>query len=237
MLDRMSRCPPLDVLSRCCGFWLLVLLLAAAMSATAAAQDTPRFFAGALFGVSALSADARTVTSTDGATVSLYEPANGPAVNLFAGAHLAQYFSLQANWIWNENDLRVFSASTTAPVGFSERGRYSRQHAAVLDALVYFRRTDSIVRPYLGTGVSLIQFSIEELEAARMGGPLHAEVAAVRVGLRSHVGIDVAVSRRLSFRYSFSEMISGNPISASLTPPGRRGLMNFQNLFGIVGRF
>jgi hypothetical protein len=41
----------------------------------------------------------------------------------------------------------------------------------------------------------------------------------------------------VTFRYSFSETISGNPISPSLTPPGERPLMNFQNLFGFVARF
>jgi hypothetical protein len=63
------------------------------------------------------------------------------------------------------------------------------------------------------------------------------DIASTRVAVRSHVGIDLRLSRRVSFRYSFSEMISGNPISPTLTPPGRRGLMNFQNLFGFVGRF
>jgi hypothetical protein len=51
------------------------------------------------------------------------------------------------------------------------------------------------------------------------------------------VGIDLRVSPRMSFRYSFSETISANPISPSLTPPGKRGLMNFQNLFGFVAKF
>jgi hypothetical protein len=35
-------------------------------------------------------------------------------------------------------------------------------------------------------------------------------------------------------RYSFSESVSGNPISAQLSPPGQRNLANFQNLFGVV---
>ena len=61
--------------------------------------------------------------------------------------------------------------------------------------------------------------------------------AATRVGLRSHVGIDVRLSRRLAFRYSFSETISGNPIAEQLVPQGQRGLMNFQNLFGFAARF
>ena len=63
------------------------------------------------------------------------------------------------------------------------------------------------------------------------------EIRSTHIGLRSHVGIDFRLSRHISFRYSFSETISSNPISPSLTPPGRRPLMNFQNLFGFVSRF
>ena len=51
------------------------------------------------------------------------------------------------------------------------------------------------------------------------------------------VGIDVAVGRGWSARYSFSEGISGNPIGVQLSPPGQRGLANFQNLFGVVRAF
>ena len=195
------------------------------MSVPSAAQDNRRVFAGALFGVSTLSADARSVTTPTDAAVSLYEPRNGAALNVFAGIHTAQYFSVQTNWMWNRNDLTLISLST-APQGgvFSEQHRNSRQHAFVLDGLVYFRRLDSRIRPYLGTGLSVLRFSSEA-------------IGSTRIGLRSHVGIDVTLSRELGFRYSFSETISGNPIGPSLTPPGQRGLMNFQNLFGFVSRF
>lgn len=220
-----------------------VLALVAALSLTsvpAAAQDEPRSFAGGLFGMSILSADARSVTDDSSAATSLYEPANGLAVNVFAGVHLAQYFSVQANWIWNQNDLTLFSSFLTSQGGgFYEQRRHSHQHAVVLDGLIYFRRLDSIIRPYLGTGISLVHFSSSDAAATSEHGLAApgGDIASTRVGLRSHVGIDWRLSRRLNFRYSFSEMISGNPISPSLTPPGRRGLMNFQNLFGFVSRF
>jgi hypothetical protein len=208
-------------------------------SLPAAAQDDPRIFAGGLLGVSILSADAQTVTDGTAAGVSLYEPANGLALNLFAGVHLAQYFSIQADWIWNRNDLTLFSSFLT-PVagGYYEQRRHSSQHAVVLDGLIYFRRLDSAVRPYLGTGISVVRFSsgvtsTSEHGLAAPGG----EIVSTRIGLRSHVGIDLRLSRHASFRYSFSEMIGGNPISPSLTPPGQRGLMNFQNLFGFLARF
>jgi hypothetical protein len=204
------------------------------------AQEDRRIFAGALFGVSALSADARSVTTASDAAVSLYDPQLGEALNLFAGVHVAQYFSVQANWMWNRNDLTLMSAFTAPPAGgFYEQRRHSRQHAVVVDGLVYFRRLDSAIRPYLGTGLSVLRFSSEEAGAPSVHGldPPTGTIASTRIALRSHVGIDVRLSRRLTFRYSFSETISGNPISPSLTPPAQRGLMNFQNLFGLVGRF
>jgi outer membrane protein W len=210
------------------------------MSVAAAAQDEPRIFTGALFGVSALSADARAVTTGSTAAVSLYEPQNGPALNVFAGIHIAQYFSIQTNWIWNRNELRLVS-SFTAPQtsAFYEQHRDSRQHAVVLDGLIYFRRLDSAIRPYLGTGLSVQHFSSDEIAVFAAQGltPPARRISSTRIGLRSHVGIDFKISRLLAFRYSFSETISGNPISPFLTPPGRRSLMNFQNLFGFISRF
>jgi hypothetical protein len=217
---------------------LVFTLITALMAVPAAAQAPPRAFAGALFGVSALSGDARTAIAGGNAAVSLYDPANGPAANAFAGFHAAEYVSLQVNWIWNRNDLGLFSSSTS-PAGFSEQRRGSEQHAVVFDALVYFRRLDSRIRPYLGTGLSVLRFRSDVLDDSSERGPVlpPGPIGATRIGLRSHVGIDVAFSRGFAFRYSFSETISANPISEALSPPGQRGLMNFQNLWGIVGRF
>ena len=159
---------------------------------------------------------------------------------MLAGVHLAQYFSVQANWMWNRNDITLISSFVTPQGGgFYEQRRHSRQHAAVLDGLIYFRRLDSPVRPYLGTGISVLHFASRDVVTTSNHGlaaPTN-EIASTRIGLRSHVGIDVRLSRRVSFRYSFSETISDSPISPSLTPPGARGLMNFQNLFGFLGRF
>jgi outer membrane protein W len=209
-------------------------------SAHSTAQDEPRFFSGGLFGVSALSADARSATDGSRAVISLYEPKNGPALNVFAGVHLAQYFSVQANWMWNRNDLTLVSSSVTPQGGgFYEQRRHSRQDAVVLDGLIYFRRLDSAVRPYLGTGISVLHFASSDMATTSTQGLAAptGKISSTRIGLRSHVGIDLRLSPRVSFRYSFSETISSNPISPSLTPPARRGLMNFQNLFGFVGRF
>ena len=227
--------------SRHCPVRVVALAVALVLTPLpAAAQDEPRIFAGGLLGMSILSADARSVTDATSAAMSLYEPGNGLAVNVFAGSHLAQYFSVQANWIWNRNDLTLFSSFLTPQGGgFYEQRRQSSQHAVVLDGLIYFRRLDSVVRPYLGTGISLVHFSSGDPVSTSEHGLAapSGEIASTRVGLRSHVGIDLRLSRRVAFRYSFSEMISGNPIGPALTPPGQHGLMNFQNLFGLMGKF
>jgi hypothetical protein len=225
---------------RSAAAWISALTFALGLTCLPAAAQEPRLFAGGLFGVSTLSADGRSVTTASDAALSLYKPENGPAVNVFAGAHLAQYLSVQASWMWNRNDITLVSSFTTPQGGgFYEQRRHSRQHAIVIDGLIYFRRLDSAVRPYLGTGLSVLHFASGETVAASVHGliPPAGEIVSTRIGLRSHVGIDLRVSRRLSFRYSFSETISGNPISPALTPPAPRRLANFQNLFGFVGRF
>ena len=78
--------------------------------------------------MSTLSADGRSVTSGSEAAVSLYKPENGYAVNLFAGWHLAEYFTVQANWMWNRNDVALVSSVAAAQrSGFYEQQRPSRQ--------------------------------------------------------------------------------------------------------------
>jgi hypothetical protein len=54
--------------------------------------------------------------------------------------------------------------------------------------------------------------------------------------LRSHVGIDLRLTKKLDFRYSFSELIGHNELGKRLSPPGSSALKNFQNLFGFVVR-
>jgi len=94
------------------------------------------------------------------------------------------------------------------------------------------------VRPYLGTGLEVVRFTSATIVAASSTGiPLPGAIGSTGVALRSAVGIDLALTKRVNFRYSFSETIGRNPISPVLTPPGERGLANFQNLFGFVYRF
>lgn len=208
--------------------------------APAAAQDVGRFYAGGLFGVSTLSADARAVTTADAASASMYKPENGPAVNLFVGAHLARYFTLQANYIFNTNGLTLFASTASPGAGaFFEQMRGSSQHTFVADGLVYFRPRGQVVRPYLGTGLAVVRFSSPEAASAIVNGlaPPAGGIEATRLALRSHVGIDLSLAGGWSVRYSFSETIGGNPIGPHLMPAGERGLMNFQNLFGVLKHF
>ena len=203
------------------------------------AQDESRLYAGAVGGVSTLSADARTATQPRRADVSLYKPENGPALNLFVGAHLGRYVTVQSNYVWNRNDLTLFSSFTSADGGgFYEQRRSSTQHAVVGDALLYFRARGSGIRPYLSTGAGLVQFSSGSTDVVLESGlpSPDGEITSTRFVLRVAVGIDLAIGDQWSFRYSFSESISGNPISARLTPPGERNLANFQNLFGFIRR-
>ena len=218
--------------------WTILLLWAAA--APALAQEPGRLYAGGLFGIAALSADGRSVVMPPVAEVSLYRPENGVAVNAFAGLHLHRFFSVQASYVGNGNDLTLVS-SIAAPAGggFSEQQRPSSQHAFVADALLYFRSLESGVRPYLSTGLAVLRFSsTEPSRTVRQDLPApEDDISATRLGLRVAVGIDLAMTNGWSFRYSFSETISSNPISDRLMPPGERVLMNFQNLWGVVRRF
>jgi hypothetical protein len=215
-------------------------LAASLFSYPATAEDGRRFFVGGLFGVSTLEADGRAATTASEAALSLYKPENGLALTVFGGIHAAEYFSVQANWLWNRNDITLVSslASLQGAV-FYEQRRHSRQSAADIDGLIYFRRRDSRLRPYLGTGLTIVWFASDTIVSSRSQGlaPPAGSIRSTEVGLRSHVGIDFALSDRMRFRYSFSETISGNPISPALTPPGERRLANFQNLFGLLAHF
>jgi Outer membrane protein beta-barrel domain len=197
------------------------------------------WYAGGIGGVSTLSADAGSRGTVQGLDLSSYAPTNGGALNLFAGAHLHNYFSLQASYIWNSNDLRLNSAASNVGA-FYEEDRSSSQHAAILDFLVYFRRRESRIRPYLGTGGGIVHLSSKQVQLIAAGGSPAlppARFSSTGPAFRSHVGIDLRLTDRLDFRYSFSEMIGYNEISKHLSPPGTRGLANFQNLFGFVVRF
>jgi hypothetical protein len=226
-----------QVAAKLSGFLFAVLFLTCG---PLAAQYS--YYVGALGGVSTLSADARSSFASGLASVSQYKPENGPMLNLFAGIDLNDYLSLQANYVWNRNQITMVSVSAPEQgIATSyEQSRTTRQHGVFGDLLVYFRNRRSWVRPYLSAGVG-VDFLRSEARRLRSfsGNPVlpPAEFHAATAGFRSAVGIDVAIAGRLQFRYSFAETIQGNEISRHLAPPGKRHMAVFQNLFGFVVRF
>jgi len=140
--------------------WAAVGILLLAFAIPARAQDRRHAYAGALFGVSTLSADGRSITTPPDARVSLYKPENGPALNGFAGVHFTRFLTVQANYVWDRNDVTLLSTFLSpSGGGFSEQSRGSSQHTLVADALLYFRGRGSGVRPYLSTGVGVVRFA------------------------------------------------------------------------------
>ena len=213
---------------------VLVIFFFLTSGLTVSAQVTP--YVGVLGGIATLSGDAGSQATTQGLNLSSYAPANGGAINAFAGLHLHDYFSVQANFIWNRNKLRLNSASSGTGASYQE-DRNSSQEAGVLDFLVYFRRRSSWVRPYLGTGVGVIHLSSTQTGLiSSQGSPVlpPSHFSSTGPVFRSHVGIDLRLTHKLDFRYSFSEFIGHNEISQHLSPPASGSLKNFQNLFGFV---
>jgi hypothetical protein len=199
------------------------------------AQARP--YVGVLGGIATLSGDAGSQATAQGLNLSSYAPANGGAINGFAGVHLHNYFSVQGNFIWNENNLQLNSASSGTGRSYQEKRSIS-QAAGVFDFLLYFRGRKSHIRPYLGTGVGVIHlFTTETKVIESQGAPaLPPTFSYTGPVFRSHVGIDLRLSGKLDFRYSFSEFIGHNELSEHLSPPGSSTLKNFQNLFGFVVR-
>jgi hypothetical protein len=196
-------------------------------------------YAGAIGGIATLSADAGSQSTSQGLRLSSYSPVNGGALNIFVGAHVHDYFSVQVNYIWNRNDLVLNSANSGSNIIY-QQARSSSQHAGVLDFLLYFRNRHSWIRPYLGTGGGVIHLTSKaERLIDSSGAPALPPSTFSSAGpvFRSHVGMDIRISQRLNFRYSFSEFIGKNDISKHLSPPAPRRLANFQNLFGFVVRF
>ena len=204
------------------------------------AQEPVRWFAGGLAGVSTLSADAQHELSMETLAVSLYKPENGLAANVFVGNHLTEYVTVQANYMWNQNDLTLLSShSDGGSTAFYEQSRSSSQHAVVGDFLLYFRSRASGVRPYLSVGGGVLRVDSTSRGETVIGGaiPPEPELTEHRPVLRVAVGIDLKTGQNWSVRYSFSESLSRNPISQQLSPPAPRRLANFQNLVGVVRAF
>jgi len=202
-------------------------------------QDTN--FAGAMIGVSTLSADGRSVFDATSTAVSLYKPENGLTGLIFGGRHLSDFFSAQASYGWNGNDLKL--ASTQIAAGVERAYEYSyavRHHTVAAELMIYFRPRSSMLRPYLSAGPGVAWFSSSQGRPIfTRGSPFlpPARFSATDICFRVAVGIDIRLKGRAGFRYSFAETIQRNPISAQMVPTGERNLANFQNLFGVFWRF
>ena len=213
------------------------LLLLVGLPSAAAGQ----VYAGALGGLATLSAEGRSVITPESVAFSLYKPENGASVSLLVGRHLTDYLSLQADYGWNRNDLTL-SATSISPQGKTlyQEARNSSEQSVLGNLLLYFRNRRSWARPYLSVGTGIVRFHSKEVGISSLtGSPTlpPQEFNSVAAALRVAVGIDMTIHGRWAFRYTFSETIRDNPVSAVLSPPGQRNLATFQNLFGVVRKW
>jgi Outer membrane protein beta-barrel domain len=200
-----------------------------------------QLYAGVLGGVSTLSGDARSLITPESSAFSSYDPKNGAVVAVLLGRHFSDYFSAQASYIWNRNDLTLTAANFNngMQLGYQEQ-RSSSQQSLIGDIPVYFRRRNSRLRPYLSVGTGFVHFvSTEERLAQVLGSPVlpPQRFRSDLVALHVPVGIDVSLRKGWAFRYTFSETLTQNPVSDRLSPPGQHTSKNFQNLFGFIRRF
>jgi hypothetical protein len=215
----------------------LVLFLAGLGETRAPAQ----LYLGAAGGVSTLSSDARSGISSGSIAFSSYDPRNGGAVEILVGNHFSDYFTAQGEYIWNRNRLVSTSAAFIDGTEQAYREvRGSSEHSLLGDLLVYFRRRDSRLRPYLsvGSGVVHLSSSRERLDEI-LGAPQLPPkgFSSNTIALHVPVGMDVRLGKGWAFRYSFSETLGKNALSNQLSPPGQHSLKNFESLFGLLRQF
>ncbi len=198
-------------------------------------------YVGASAGFAILSGDGRAIVGPAGNSISLYKPETGGAFNLFVGRHLTDYLTIQGNYIWNSNYLTLNSvASSSSGQASYQETRNSYQHGAIGDVLLYFRSRRSWVRPFLSAGAGLVRLNSREEQITSVVGTATLpprSFASTNPALRVAVGADLKLRSGWSFRYSFSETLTSNPISDRLSPPGQGNLKNFHNLFGFVKSF
>ncbi len=197
-------------------------------------------YVGILGGVATLSGDSNSSVGMN-SSYSSYDPKNGPAVEALIGRHFSDYLTLQGEYIWNQNTLNLKSAEFNDGVqtGYAET-RSSSQQSAIVDLLIYFRKRSSRLRPFLSVGTGFVHLSsAQQKVTTTVGNPIlpAQHFSSNQVVLHVPVGLDVKLKDGLIFRYSFSETLSGNPVSKQLAPPATHNLQNFQNLWGFVYQF
>ena len=207
--------------------------------ACSAAQG--QWFAGGTVGIATLTGDGSTVVDSSRTSIALYKPQNGFAFQLFAGRHIREYFSVQANYGWNRNAVTFTGLNLEGGKEDSfEQARTLRQNSAGVDGMIYFQPRAARFRPYVSGGAGLIRLdSSASTLLIRKGNPsLPAEsFAATKSYWRTAVGLDVQLRDKWRFRYTFWETVSTNPLSSQLRPQGKSLFLNFLNQFGLVREF
>ena len=98
-------------------------------------------YTGVMGGIATLSADAGSGRVGQGLNLSSYAPANGGALDVFVGSHLYNYVSVQGDFIWNKNGLRL-NSSSSGTGSFYEQDRGSTQRAAIFSFSHLFSSTE-----------------------------------------------------------------------------------------------
>ena len=210
-------------------------LMPSVLTAQRLTKETIYF--GAMGGIATLSGDANAVITPNSASTSTYDPSNGGAAGAFIGAHVFDYFSFEADYVWNRNDV-VLTSSINSPgaSSFYRLPETVTQNAFLGSALIYFRKPESRIRPYLSEGAGGVLIHSRLSGGGIIGGapalpPASSHHASIAV--RTSVGLDVRLSGFWYFRYSFGETIARNTFGDQLSPPEHRVAKNFQSLFGI----
>ena len=192
---------------------------------------------GGMGGIATLSGDANAVITASSASTSSYDPSNGGAAEAFIGAHIFDYFSFQADYVWNRNDAVLVSSINGPGVSsFYRLPETVTQNAFLGNVLIYFRKRESRIRPYLSEGAGGVLIHSRLSGGGIIGGvpalpPASSDRASI--ALRTSVGLDVRLRSSWYFRYSFGETITRNTFGDQLSPPEHRIAKNFQSLFGI----
>ena len=170
-----------------------------------------------------MSADGRSVTTGDSIATSLYKPENGPTVTAVVGSHFSEYVSVQGTYDWDRNDLTLVSSNPAGgPDSFYEQARKATQHTAIAELMVYFRKRQSRVRPYLSVGGGVVRLrspasTIDLLAGSEQLAP--GSTDSSDEALRVAVGIDVFIKGGWAFRFTFSETVRLQPDQRPALPP------------------
>ena len=217
----------------------MVLAVACLVPTFLLAQGLTRdlVYFGGMGGIATLSGDGAAIITPTSASTSLYDPSNGGAASAFIGVHLFNYVSLQADYVWNRNDVVLVSSITgSGAPSFYRLSESVTQNALLGNALVYFRKRESRIRPYLSEGIGGV-FIHSHLsgEGIVSGNPDLPPASSdhASIVLRTSVGLDVRLRGSWCFRYSFGETLARNTFGDQLSPPEHRIAKNFQSLFGV----